>query len=152
MAILRIVSLLTLCLWLGGLVTLFLAVSAVFGVFADRATAGTAAAAIFARFEVYQLVLSVILTGCAAAVWVITRSRLRLAFLICVVLAGVLGAASHFGVSARLEHMRREQLTATAEFRRLHGMSMMVYVSQIAVLAAGAIVVAVASGRRHQPK
>ncbi len=150
MAVLRIVSLLTLSLWLGGLVTLFMSVSAVFGAFPDRATAGTAAAAMFARFEVYQLVLAAILTACAVAVWVITRSRLRAAFLVCVVLAGLLGAVSHFGISARLNVMRDEQRTATPEFRRLHGMSMLVYVSQTAVLTVGAVVVAVASGRPAQ--
>jgi uncharacterized membrane protein len=150
MVILRIISLLTLSLWLGGLVTLFMSVSAVFGAFTERATAGTAAAAMFARFEVYQLILAAVLTACAGAVWAITRSRMRLAFLVCVVLAGLLGAVSHFSISARLNTMRDQQLTATPEFKRLHGMSMLVYVSQTAVLAVGAVVVAVASGRPTQ--
>lgn len=148
MTLLRVVSLVCLSLWFGGLVTLFLSVSAVFAAFADRATAGTAAAAMFARFEVFQMVVGGLLAASSIAVWAITRSKLRLIFLCCVILAGVLAVVSHFGVSARLQAMREARETQSQEFKRLHGVSMMVYVSQTGLLGIGAVVVAVASGQR----
>lgn len=147
MPVVRVVTLLALCLWLGGLVMLFIAVSTIFNHFApDRAAAGQVAAAIFNRVEPVQLVLAGVLVAASLFVWWRTKHFLRGLFAGFVLLAAVLAVAGHFGVSARLEDLREAGMTTSPEFRRLHGISMLLYVSQTASLFIGAVCVALASG------
>ena len=140
MLLLRLVSIvLTLAwgLWFGGIMTLFLAVTSLFNTFApDRALAGTAAASVFRKFERYQLVLAAV-TIVAAVAWRMAPSARRgakTAVLVFVLLAAVLAPVSTFGVSARIGELRTQGLTATGEFRRLHGISMALYATEAVVL------------------
>ena len=140
---------LTFCwaLWFGGLIALFLVVTSLFDTFApDKALAGTAAAGVFRRFEVYQLVLAAVAV-IVAAVWRASASAHRgakSAVLVLVLLAAALAPAITFGVSRRIEGLRRERLTATPEFRRLHGISMGLYACEAALLLAAGLVLPMA--------
>jgi uncharacterized protein DUF4149 len=112
-------------LWLGGLITVFLAVLTLFH--HDRSVAVVAAPMIFHAFEPYQCALA----GVAvvfSALW--GRKGLLTPFL----LAGV-GAGISVGViTPRITEMQRQGLTHTAEFGKMHGISMMVYTSDAALL------------------
>jgi hypothetical protein len=130
----------TWALWLGGLATLFIAVTSLFATFdADHTLAGLAASGIFARFNRYQLLLAAVsLIG--SFVWRITSKR-----------SGVTGLFFCFGLAAfaaivvagiitpHLEAMRLAQKTHTPEFGRLHGISMMLYFFEMVSLVGSGV-------------
>ena len=131
-------------LWFGGLVTLFIAVTSLFNTFApDRSLAGTAAAGVFRRFELYQFALAAVAVIAAVALRAAagggtTAGRRRTVVLSTVVLAAGLSLVSTFVVTARIDVMRRARQTETPEFARLHGISMTVYLAEaVLLLAAG---------------
>jgi hypothetical protein len=121
-------------LWLGGLVTLFIAVQSLFTTFADRHDlAGAAASAIFARFNVYQMVLALITLFAALLV----PYRGRAAKSTCIVLIALALAFALFVSSylaPHLELMREQGITHTAEFAKLHGLSMALYMAEVLLL------------------
>ena len=140
--LLAIVLTLAWALWFGGLITLFLAVTSLFTTFdTDRSLAGTAAAGIFRRFESYQLVLAAVALV-TAATWRASRPprpRSNTVVLVFLALAAVVAVSSTFAVSRRIEKLRRQSLTATPEFRRLHGVSMGLYTGEAALLLAAGL-------------
>lgn len=141
--LLPVVLTLTWALWFGGIVTVLLAVTSLFKTFApDRTLAGAAAAGIFRRFEFYQLVLAAVAVLSATAWRTIERagSGRKTLLLVLLLASGTLATVSTFVVSRRIEDLRRQRLTDTPEFRRLHGASMAVYLCEAAaLLAAGAV-------------
>ena len=146
--LLPIVLTLAWALWFGGLITLFLSVTSVFATFApDRSLAGTAAAGIFQRFEVYQLVLAAIAVT-AAAVWRASSAGPGRGTLLLVLLALAAGTAltSTLLVSSRIDDLRKSRLTDTPQFRRLHGISMTVYTAEAALLGMAGLVLPGALG------
>jgi hypothetical protein len=129
-------------LWFGGVITLFLAVTSLFDTFKpDRALAGTAAAGIFRRFEFYQLVLAAVAVSAAALLRASRHAALGRRTLLLVLLALAAGTAltSTLVVSSRIEHLRQSRLTDTPEFRRLHGLSMAVYLAEAGLLLAAGL-------------
>ncbi len=122
-------------LWLGGIGTLFLAATTLFAAFPDdRQIAGTAASAIFRGFDRYQLLLAAVLLLATFGSYVYRRTRLR-TFLFCLFAFATLNAVvSAAVITPRIETLRQTGVTATPQFRRLHGSSMLVYVTQAAAL------------------
>jgi hypothetical protein len=129
-------------LWLGGLVTLFIAVTSLFHTFAaDKALAGTAAAGVFRRFESYQLVLAAVAV-LAAAAWRMTASdspRRKTVLLILLVVAAAVAAVSTFFVSNQIHHLRELHETTSTRFRTLHQLSMTLYLAETVVLLLAAM-------------
>jgi hypothetical protein len=146
--LLPIVLTLAWALWFGGIITLFLSVTSLFATFApDKSLAGTAAAGIFHRFEIYQLVLAAVAVT-AAAVWRASSAGPGRRTLLLVLLAFAAGAAlaSTLLVSSRIERLRQNRLTDTPQFRRVHGVSMTVYTAEAALLGAAGLVLPGALG------
>ena len=140
--LLLVVLTLAWALWFGGIITLFLAVTSLFATFApERTLAGTAAAGIFRRFEVYRLVLAPITVVAAAALRASKSpaARSKTVVLVLLILAAVIALVSTFAVSRRIETLRTQGLTSTSEFRRLHGTSMAMYTAEAAVLVAAGL-------------
>jgi len=129
-------------LWFGGIMMLFLAVTSLFDTFdPDKALAGTAAAGIFRRFEFHQLVLAAVAVGAATVLRVSSAGGARRLTVLLVLLALAAGTAlvSTLAVSSRIEGLRRDRLTDTPQFRRLHGLSMAVYTAEAALLLAAGL-------------
>lgn len=127
-------------LWLGGLVALFICVQSLFNTFAgDHSLAGLAASGIFWRFNRYQLVLAAIaLIG--SFFWRIGSGRsavtglffcFGLASFAAIVVAGI--------VTPHLEAMRIAHETHSSQFIQLHGISMMLYLSEVVCLLIGGV-------------
>jgi len=124
-------------LWFGGLVTLFLAVTAIFnGLAPDRALGGTAAAAVFQRFEPYRLALAAVAVLASVGWRAANRSAAtpKTVVTTLLILGAVVALASTFLVSAPIRDLRRRGLTDTPQFQRLHGMSMAIYTGEAALL------------------
>ena len=133
-------------LWLGGLIALFVSVQTLFA--RDRSMAAMVAPVLFTTFERYQLILAgVALTGTAAWRMFSPQGLLRIAFVLLAL--STLGAiASPLAITSKMENLRRQNLSSTPEFRRLHGQSMMVYTGQTLALAAAGVILPVALARR----
>ena len=112
-------------LWLGGLITVFLAVLTLFH--NDRSVAVVAAPMIFHAFEPYQCALAGV-----AVVFSALCGRKGLLTLFLVTAIG--SVVSPLVITPRISEMQREGLTHTAEFGKMHGISMMVYTSDAALL------------------
>lgn len=140
---LTIVHAAALTLWLGGLVALFIFVQVLFKT--DRAVAANAAPILFRTFEVYQLGLLVIALLSLLAWRMLACSRWKKWMTVLVVLAGAMAVAETAFVSSRMRTLMAGGPEATAagtdagaEFRRLHGYSMMLYSGETILLAIAA--------------
>jgi hypothetical protein len=127
--------------WFGGLIMLLLAVTSLFQTFAlDHTIAGQAASGIFRQFNVLRLGLAAAALLLTAGAWMRDRSKLKLTVFVLFALATVAAFCSSAVLTPRLEHLRLEELTHSAEFARLHGISMGVYlIETLLVFAAGLI-------------
>jgi hypothetical protein len=123
-------------LWFGGLGTVFLVVVSIFRTFGDdRRGAGRVASGVFHMFERYQL-------GLAAAALVLTflwrvlrgAAGHKTALFVLFALATVLAVTSTVYVTPQIEQMRQQGVTTGDHFRRMHGTSSILYVSEAAVL------------------
>lgn len=150
-------------LWFGGMVMLLASVLRLFDAFeGDRETAGRGASALFRLFESYQLVLAAVAL-LATFGWRLAGGsvRLKTALFALFALATVGAAASTTLITPNIEALRQRGLTATPEFKRLHGISSGVYMAgAAALLLAGVVLPAAirsdaAAARRtvdpHQP-
>ena len=135
--------------WIGGLVGVFVAVTSLSRTFAeDRTTFGTAASGVFAAFERVQLVV-------AAAALVLTfawrlrggAAGLKTALFALLALGAVAAVVETTYVAPRIEQMRAAGTTQTTEFKKLHGMSMMLYTGTTGLLAVGGIFLTLAVAR-----
>jgi hypothetical protein len=117
-------------LWLGGTVAILLLVQQLFR--NDRDLAVLAAPKLFLVFERYQLVLAAI-----ALVSLAGLGRRRWAALLPLVLIAAAAAiVSAVVVTPRIEHLRLAGQQHTPAFRTSHGLSMLIYLAQVAVLLA----------------
>ena len=128
-------------LWLGGLVALFICVQSLFVTFAsDHSIAGLAASGIFWRFNCYQLVLAAVaLIGSFS--WRIGSGRSAVTTLFfCFGLAAFAAIVVAGIITPYLEAMRIAQQTHTPQFKQLHGISMLLYLSEIVSLLIGGLI------------
>jgi hypothetical protein len=118
-------------LWLGGLFTVFLSVLTLFH--NDRSVAVQAAPQIFHAFEPYQCALA------AAAVLFAALSQ-RKGLLTLFLLASIGSAVSPLVITPKISELQRQGLTHTPDFAKIHGISMMVYTSDAALLVLAGLI------------
>ncbi|HSU65312.1 MAG TPA: DUF4149 domain-containing protein [Tepidisphaeraceae bacterium] len=122
-------------LWFGGVVMLFIAVLSLFAAFPEHHDiAGQGAARIFHVFNAYQLALAG-LTLVATFVWYLKgppgmKMGLFLLFALATAAAGLITLY----IAPEIAQMQAKQLSQSAEFKRMHGYSMIAYVAEAVVL------------------
>jgi hypothetical protein len=122
-------------LWFGGLIVLFLAVQSLFNTFATRHDlAGQGAAHIFHAFNAYQLALAAAaLIG--TVIWRISGPpKLTTALFVFFALATVGACIITMYFTPHIEMLQHQGLTQSSQFKKLHGLSMMVYLAETASL------------------
>lgn len=129
-------------LWFGAIVMVFVAVTSLFSTFADqRQVAGAAAAGVFRRFEVLQLVAAAV--AVVAAFLLRTRGRggrAATGLVGLLALAAVGALASTFVLTPRIDALRKQGVPSSSEqFKTLHRASSMVYSSQAVILLAAGL-------------
>jgi hypothetical protein len=124
-------------LWFGGLGALFLFVTRLFS--QDRPTALTAAPMMFLVFERYQLLLAAAaLVGTVC--WRIMGGSIRVTVLFSLLaVATVPAALSPMLITSRMERLRVEGQSSSAEFKKLHGISMIAYSGETLILLAAGL-------------
>jgi len=137
--LLPILILLTWALWLGGLITLFMAVNSLFDTFDDRTTAGLAATGIFRRFESFQLILAAVLLASLIGWRLVKCSKFKRFALILVMLATIGAVTSTTYISPRIDALRIEGRTKEPAFRKLHGLAMTLYLGQTLLLVVAGV-------------
>jgi hypothetical protein len=139
---LSLLALLAWALWLGGLITLFISVNHLFAV--NRPIAVQAAPEIFNIFERYQIILAAVAL-LLTAIWRLTTPRkLHTALFFLFALASVGTIVSAAMISPKMQAIRLAGQSSGPEFRKLHGFSMMVYMSEAALLLIGGFVLTAA--------
>lgn len=122
-------------LWFGGVLTLFIAVTAIFNAFPDQQPlAGQAAAHVFRAFNVYQLALA------AAAllitfVWcVLQQGKLKIGLFLLFGLVTFDACVITTHIAPQIELLQQKHLTHTPEFGRMHGYAMALYLAEAVLL------------------
>jgi hypothetical protein len=133
-------ALLAWSLWLGGLVTVFLIVTTLFRT-QDRETFRAVAPVVFLAFERYELVLAG-LTLLGLFGWRLSAPSYAATTLFVLAALATIGTlASTLLITPKLEHLRLMGQSESNDFKRLHGLSMLVYCGQMLVLAVFATIV-----------
>ena len=127
-------------LWMGGLVILFMAVSSLFQTF-DRSTAGLGATGIFKLAEIYQLILAPV--AIIATFLSVHRGLAKTLAIVLLVLATMAACVIAIGISPRIDAMRIAKTTDTETFRRLHGAAMATYLLVTTLVTAALVSVTV---------
>ncbi len=132
-------------LWFGGLITLFLVVTQLSKIFVDRRDIfGQAGSGTFIMFERYQLVVGALALLSALALRVVNPGVVRTAFFSILFLAAVGAVASPMWITPKIEALRQSGETSSPKFKKLHGVSMMVYSADaLILLVAGTLLPAV---------
>ena len=139
------VTMLSVALWLGGLLALFIFVQTLFT--KSRPLAAEAAPVLFNTFERYQLVLAATAVVATIGWRILSRQWLIWIILALLALATIGAIAGPLAITGPMEALRAQGLSGTADFRRLHGYSMIVYVGQTILLAGAAMILPMAIGR-----
>ena len=140
-------------LWLGGLIALFVFVQTLFT--NDRAVAVQAAPQLFLVFQKYHLILAAVALIATVGWRISTSSRAVLVLFILLAIAACCGVAVALWIIGPMEELRRNGLSSSPEFKRLHGRSMMLFVAQAAMLLAAGISLVFAmrdAGARTSPQ
>lgn len=124
-------------LWFGGLVCLFIAVQTLFAV--DRSVAVAAAPMIFQAFERYQLLLAAAALVGAVGWRLNARSAWVTAIFALLGLAAIGAAIGPLAVSAPMQELAAQGRSGSAQFMRLHGWSMLLYMMQTILLLLGGL-------------
>jgi hypothetical protein len=120
-------------LWFGGLIVLFMAVTALFATY-PRHVAGQGAAQIFRVFNVYQLAVAAVALLATFGWRVIAAPRLKTSLFTLFGLATVAACMIAMYLAPQIEAMQRQGLTDSREFGRYHGYAMAVYLAETLVL------------------
>ncbi len=124
-------------LWFGGLLALFIFVQSMFT--SNRDVAVQAAPMLFLVFQKYHLVLAAVALVMTVAWRAIAPSRAVLVLFVMLSIAACAGVAVALWILGPMEELRRDGMGGSPEFKRLHGRSMMLYVTQAAALLVGGI-------------
>jgi hypothetical protein len=131
-AMFSVVLTFALSLWFGGLIWLFVTVSKLFAL--DRPMAVLIAPTFFNSFNRYQLSLGICACLTAAALWWLHRRKLNLVPVACVATALIVVIAI-FAVTYRLDALRLAGQSQGVDFRKLHGLSMVLYLTTSVLVA-----------------
>jgi len=151
--IFAMVALLAWALWFGALAAMFVIGTAMFA--RDRALAVQANPAMLILFERYQLILGAIALASLVAWRMAGGSVLVIALFVMLAIAAAGAIAAPLAITSKMEKLRLAGQSHSAEFRMLHGQSMMVYSAEGgALLAAGLLLPAaiIRSAAGRQPK
>jgi hypothetical protein len=147
---LRVISLLVLAIWLGGLATLgFVAAPAIFAALqaadpaAGRSTAGLVFGEVFDRFQYVSLGIAVVLIALLIVRALLGPRPVRLAWRVwTIALMAAISAVTLFVISPRIDRLRQEVPGAIAalpdadprktEFGQLHGLSNVLMLASLA--------------------
>ena len=142
----RLLTLLVVSLWLGGMLTLFICVMALFT--RDRATANVAAPILFDAFDLYQRVLAVAgVVLSALLAW--TRPRLATFIVPGVLLLCAGGAAAmSFYVMPEMRDHLSENMQRASQFNAMHGLSEQIYTAIAILLLIPFFILSLISTRR----
>lgn len=136
--IFRTLFLLIWALWLGGVMFLFFAVSALFG--KDRTLGSVAAPVLFLCFEKYRLALACISVLLIALIMLTLSTPPWRWIGICVAFGCVTSLFTSQWLTPRINALHLAGLVNTPEFRHLHGISFAVYLCEaVALLLAGVL-------------
>ncbi|MGA2498324.1 MAG: hypothetical protein ABSH20_11320 [Tepidisphaeraceae bacterium] len=125
-------------LWLGGLVAVFFVVTLLFA--ADKTLAVQVGPRVFPPFEKFELILGAVALIACFFLRASTKSGVW-TLLVALLVAAVLPAiASPLLVTPRLMQLWSQNLSYNAEFKTLHGYSMMLYSTTTIVLALAGLV------------
>ena len=127
-------------LWFGGLVALFIAVTSLFHAL-DRHTAGVGAARIFRVFNRYQLALAA--AGLIAAFFwrVVGPRRFKEALFTFFCIASVGACAIAIWIAPKIAALQAQGLTESPQFGKAHGLSMAIYLAEVAALLLAGILI-----------
>jgi hypothetical protein len=127
-------------LWFGGLVALFIAVTALFHAL-DRHTAGVGAARIFRVFNLYQLALATAAL-LAAFFWrVVGPPRFKEALFTFFAIATAGACAIAIWIAPKIAELQAQGLTESGQFGKVHGLSMAVYLAEVVALFLAGILI-----------
>ena len=136
--------------WFGGVMALFLFVTALFR--QNRTVALNATPIIFVTFERYHLILAAAaLVSCG--VWMGTAPiKIKTAVFAMLAIAAVVASASAGVITPRIIALRKENRVNTPEFKKMHGLANALYMSEaLALLGAGVMIAATAQTRSAEP-
>jgi hypothetical protein len=143
------VLVLCLSLWFGGMMALFLFVQVLFH--HDREIAIQAAPRLFLAFEQYQLILAAIALIATFAWRLLLPSKLLTSSFVLIALATLLAVYSTSVITPKMESLRHAGQSSGQQFKKLHGISMMMYCSEAVLVLSSGIVVMVVSMRGTAP-
>ncbi|HEY2585185.1 MAG TPA: DUF4149 domain-containing protein [Tepidisphaeraceae bacterium] len=122
-------------LWFGGVLTLFLTVTAIFAAFpTQHAVAGDAARHVFRVFNAYQLALAAVALLATFAWCLLGRGKLKLGLFLLFSLTTFAACVITMYVAPQIELMHEKGLAQTPEFMRMHGYSMVLYLGEAVML------------------
>jgi hypothetical protein len=126
-------------LWFGGVLTLFLAVTAIFAAFpTEHSVAGDAARHVFRVFNSYQLALAAAALLGTFVWYLLGRGKLKVGLFALFALATCAACIITMYVAPRIELLDEKGLAGSPEFMRMHGYSMGLYLAEaVSLLAAG---------------
>ena len=125
-------------LWFGGIIALFVFVQTLFTA-VPRDTFIQTAPHLFFAFERYQLILAAIALS-LTVLWRVTGGVRANAVFVSLAIATLLAVLSTAVITPRIEQLRVSGQTQSDQFKKMHGLSMCVYLAEsIAVLVAGII-------------
>jgi len=128
-------------LWFGGLIVLLISVLTLFNTFPDRHDlAGQGAAHIFHVFNAYQLVLAAGALVLTFVCRVVGPPRWTTMLFVFFAIATVGACMIATYLTPHIEMLQHQGLTASAQFKRLHGLSMALYVGEVVSLLIAGII------------
>jgi hypothetical protein len=132
------IAILAWALWFGGLIALFVFVKTLFNNNHDIAV--QAAPQLFVVFQQYHLVLAAIALATTVAWRISAPSKAAVAIFVLLAMAACTGVAVAIWYVGPMEELRRNGLSGSPQFARLHGQSMMLFVAQAVLLLACGII------------
>lgn len=132
---------LTIALWLGGLVTLFICLMSVFAY--NRGIGAQVGPVLFSKFEPYQLGLAAISIG-ATILWrMYARSKAKNALLACLLTAAAIAVVNYAMITPQIIEIWQNPTDDSAQrFQQLHSVSRYMYTATtiLVLLAGGAMI------------
>lgn len=132
------IALLAWALWFGAIIALFVFVLTLFQ--NNRDIALQAAPQLFVAYQKYHLVLAAIALLATVAWRIAAPSRIVLVNFALLAIAVCCGVVVAVWIVGPMEALRQQGLSGSAEFKRLHGRSMMLFMAQAIVLLVHGII------------
>lgn len=148
---LSVLATLAWALWLGGILALFLFITKLFdGLKTDHLPVfDSVAPTIFLTFERYQLVVGGLALVSAFGLRIVAPVKMLTALFIVLALSAAIGLCEPLFITPRIAVLLERGQQDSAEFKKLHGVSMMLYCAEAAaLLVAGGLLPAALRARR----